>query len=55
MESFITHQNMAALSHINAASAVPSHGICIADVFNERKFLWPNLQQYPSIIPMFHQ
>lgn len=41
---------MAALSHLNAASAVPSHHICPTEINSERKYFLPNLQYSPSII-----
>jgi len=44
---------MAALSHINAASSVPSYNICTTEVSNERKYFLPNLQYYQSIIPVY--
>jgi len=43
---------MSALSHMNAASAVPSHNTCTAEVSNERKYFLPSLQYHPSIIPL---
>jgi hypothetical protein len=43
---------MTTLSHMNAASAVLSQNICTAEVSNEIKRFPPNLQYYPSIIPV---
>ena len=52
MEHIFCHCSMAALSHVNAASAVPSHNICTTKMSNEIKYFLPNLQYYPSIMPV---
>jgi hypothetical protein len=55
MERIFDHSHsMAALSHLNAATAIPSHNVCIAEVSNKRIFSAQFAvlsQHYPCVFP----